>query len=160
MSSISYYEELAKIYDAPPESNKSLIETWANRYTNYLQARSSGDGKHIVEGLILVHNIRWEAFGKLPDRGWKTRPNKCFYHLINKDCDKCPFRIKGMVKIANDHYWPKSLGGPEDANNLLGLCTIHNQAKSSSIESFDFETEPKWLENRLKHISSLHSQHS
>tara|TARA_B110001452_G_C15135074_1_gene395354 strand:- start:85 stop:567 length:483 start_codon:yes stop_codon:yes gene_type:complete len=160
MSPDTYYEVLAKIYNSPPESDKLLIETWENRYISYLQARASRGSNYIIEGLILVHKLWWERFGTLPERGWMGNPNTCSYHLINKDCGKCPFIIKGITKIVNDHFWPKSLGGPEDPNNLLGLCTHHNEAKSSSVENFDFHNEPKWLENRLRNISILLSTKS
>ena len=158
MTSARYYGELAKIYNSPPESDQSLIDTWAKRYISYRQTRAQGNGKHVIEGLILIHNFWWERFGRLPERGWKRKPKACSYHLLNKDGEKCPFIIKGITKIVNDHLWPESLGGPKDPSNLLGLCTHHNEAKSSSIEDFDFAKEPMWLENRLRDISKLHSK--
>lgn len=158
MSSVKYYQALAEIYNSPHDSNKLLIEDWNKRYIDYLKIRTLESYEHIIEGLILVHKIWWDRFGKLPERGWGKNPKYCCYHLINTDFDNCPFIIKGITKIVNDHFWPKSLGGPEDPANLLGLCTHHNEAKSSSVENFDFQKEPKWLENRLKDISSLLSQ--
>ena len=157
MSSMEYYRLLAAIINSPFESDEQLIESWAIRYENYLHLSPPICNEHIVEGLILVHNTWWERFGKISERGWKINPKKCHYNLINPSAETCPFKIQGMTKIVNDHYWPKSLGGPEDPTNLLGLCTHHNEAKSSSVECFDFSVEPKWLKHRLKDIARLHS---
>ncbi|SVC37953.1 uncharacterized protein METZ01_LOCUS290807, partial [marine metagenome] len=130
---------------------------WSKRYEGWEKKPKPLNEEQVIEGLVLVAREWWERFGTLPERGWGVKVKACCYHDVNPGGEKCPFKIQGINKLTSDHLWPNSLGGPEDTLNLLGLCTTHNEAKSSGIECFDFSTEPLWLRNRLGEIAKLHS---
>jgi hypothetical protein len=157
MSASDYYRSLAMVKNSPHESDEDLIVEWSKRYEGFLEKPKPLNEEQVIEGLILVSREWWERFGPLAERGWIIEPKACCYHDVNPRGEKCPFKIQGTNKLVRDHLWPKSLGGPKDPCNLLGLCTIHNEAKSNSIEDFDFSTEPLWLRNRLEEIALLHS---
>jgi len=56
-------------------------------------------------------------------------------------------------RLAADHEFPYSLGGPTVSTNKRFLCPLHNQMKSNDVHFFPWEKpEPEWVSDTLLRI--------
>ena len=126
----------------------------------------------IILGLVLIHpkfskDSEGDCFREQLDQSRnmtvldeEKRHGQCQIHFL-ENTNKCiyiefPEFREGV--FVGDHVWPYSLGGPTNSRvnlnlNRLILCKACNEAKSNSIYSFDFNTTPDWLVERVHAIA-------
>ena len=121
---------------------------WSARYEQFLEAKSS-----LPEGLALAHPS-WLPSGASRSNiyGPELFETSTAVHRVGCESARlwlyeCPFVASGLQ---GDHVFPRSLGGPTLAANLLSLCPLHNRLKGPDVHLYPWEEgEPSWLRDLL-----------
>lgn len=149
-------------------------DLWLERYRVWNEAYPDSKGIKLTSlnilGLAMIHpDFCYDRFGedfRIPfldvnrtmSVDEEERSGLCQIKQISDE--ECAFNEypEERGRLVGDHLWPFSLGGPSNDKdhwhmNRLLLCSICNNAKSSSVATYNFSKPINWLHTRLHHIS-------